>query len=195
MDTKQMYVCVLDEKGEVREHRNVDTRPDAFLKAIAPFSREDVVVAVECMFTWYSDCRSLPERGYPLRSGLCPLHESSPWRKGKERQDRFEEDCCFAQGGFPYPSVFEMGVLLPSTYLLSIIISWVVLESDCEGSGEGWDVLKWECETTRRHGSRMMRRKTVPPMNKHSAEESLPGISRTVSSEPCSACFRSRPLP
>jgi transposase len=28
------------------------TEPDAFLKAIAPF-REDIVVCVECMFTWY----------------------------------------------------------------------------------------------------------------------------------------------
>ena len=47
-----MYVCVLDEKGEIREHRNMNTNPESFLAAIAPF-REDVVVAVECMFTWY----------------------------------------------------------------------------------------------------------------------------------------------
>jgi transposase len=52
LHTKKMYICILDEKGGVREHRNVDTKPDAFLKVIAPF-REDVVVAVECMFTWY----------------------------------------------------------------------------------------------------------------------------------------------
>ena len=47
-----MYVCVLDEKGEIREHRNMNTNPESFLAAVAPV-REDVVVAVECMFTWY----------------------------------------------------------------------------------------------------------------------------------------------
>jgi len=52
LHTKKMYICVLDEKGETREHRNMDTDPDTFLKAIEPF-REDVVVAVECIFTWY----------------------------------------------------------------------------------------------------------------------------------------------
>ena len=49
---KKMYLCILDEKGDVRLHQNMDTDREVFLKAIAPF-REDVVVAVECMFTWY----------------------------------------------------------------------------------------------------------------------------------------------
>jgi len=47
-----MYVCILDEQGEIREHRNMDTDREVFLKTIAPF-REDIVVAVECMFAWY----------------------------------------------------------------------------------------------------------------------------------------------
>ncbi len=50
--TRKMYICILDEKGEIREHRNLKTDRDTFLKAIAPF-REDIVVAVECIFTWY----------------------------------------------------------------------------------------------------------------------------------------------
>jgi transposase len=33
-------------------HRNMPAGPDPFLKAIAP-SREDLVVCVECIFTWY----------------------------------------------------------------------------------------------------------------------------------------------
>ena len=52
LHTRKMYVCILDEKGEIREHRNMKTDRDAFLKAIAPY-REDIVVAVECIFTWY----------------------------------------------------------------------------------------------------------------------------------------------
>src|SRR5262249_8092617 len=47
-----MYVCILSQEGEVLLHRNMKTRPEMFLKAIAPY-REALVVCVECIFTWY----------------------------------------------------------------------------------------------------------------------------------------------
>jgi hypothetical protein len=47
-----MYVCLLSQDGEILLHRNMKTSPEMFLKAIAP-SSEDLVVAVECIFTWY----------------------------------------------------------------------------------------------------------------------------------------------
>jgi transposase len=47
-----MYVCILDPEGTVLLHRNMPCDPERFLFAIAPY-REDLVVAVECMFTWY----------------------------------------------------------------------------------------------------------------------------------------------
>ena len=47
-----MYVCILDATGQVLVHRNVDSTPAAFLATIAPY-RDDLVVAAECMFTWY----------------------------------------------------------------------------------------------------------------------------------------------
>ena len=47
-----MYLCILDSDGEVVLHRNVKSSPDAFLQAIGPY-RENLVVAVECIFTWY----------------------------------------------------------------------------------------------------------------------------------------------
>ena len=49
---KTMYLCVLNERGERVFHKNVRSRPDDFLRAVAPF-REGLVVAVECMFAWY----------------------------------------------------------------------------------------------------------------------------------------------
>ena len=52
LHTKKMYVCVLNDIGEIVAHKNLDTDPGAFLKLIAPY-REDIVVAAECMFTWY----------------------------------------------------------------------------------------------------------------------------------------------
>ncbi len=47
-----MYVCILSQAGEILLHRNMKTSPEMLLKAIAP-SREDLVVAVECVFPWY----------------------------------------------------------------------------------------------------------------------------------------------
>jgi len=52
LHTRWMYLCILNKEGEVLLHRNMKTDPAAFLKAIEPY-REDVVVAVECMFSWY----------------------------------------------------------------------------------------------------------------------------------------------
>jgi transposase len=47
-----MYVCILDAAGNVVVHKDMAAGPDAFLRVIAPY-RENVVVAVECIFTWY----------------------------------------------------------------------------------------------------------------------------------------------
>lgn len=52
LHARSMYLCILDTRGEVLLHRNYQTEPEAFLTAIAPY-REDLVVAVECIFTWY----------------------------------------------------------------------------------------------------------------------------------------------
>ena len=52
LHTRSMYLCILDRDGTVLLHRNLRANPDAFLKAVANY-REDLVVAVECMFTWY----------------------------------------------------------------------------------------------------------------------------------------------
>jgi transposase len=47
-----MYLCVLDAQGEILLHRNFKAEPEAFRQAVAPY-RDDLVVAVECIFTWY----------------------------------------------------------------------------------------------------------------------------------------------
>jgi Transposase len=52
LHAKAMYVCILDQQGTKLVHKNLPTTPEAFLRVIAPY-RDDLVVAVECMFTWY----------------------------------------------------------------------------------------------------------------------------------------------
>ena len=52
LHTRTMHLCVLDQAGRIQLHKNIRTRPEAFLKAVAPY-REGLVVACECVFCWY----------------------------------------------------------------------------------------------------------------------------------------------
>ena len=52
LHARTLYLCILDQKGKIVLHRDIKTDPDIFLKAIAAF-RDDIVIAVECIFTWY----------------------------------------------------------------------------------------------------------------------------------------------
>ncbi len=52
LHARKMYICILDSKGDVLLHRNMNTNREQFLHIIEPY-REDIAVAVECIFTWY----------------------------------------------------------------------------------------------------------------------------------------------
>src|SRR5260370_6685806 len=52
LHARTMYVCILDQAGETLLHRNMTATPEALLKAIAPY-HDQIVLAAECMFTWY----------------------------------------------------------------------------------------------------------------------------------------------
>src|SRR3989454_2225351 len=52
LHTRTMYVCILDAAGSVLVHQNLPAKPEALLAILAPY-REELVVAVECIFTWY----------------------------------------------------------------------------------------------------------------------------------------------
>lgn len=51
LHAKALYVCILDQSGTILVHKNLPTTPEAFLRILAP-SRDDLVVGVECIFTW-----------------------------------------------------------------------------------------------------------------------------------------------
>ena len=52
LHARTMYLCILSQSGEVVYHRDLRAEPEPFLTAIAPY-RDDIVVSVECIFTWY----------------------------------------------------------------------------------------------------------------------------------------------
>jgi transposase len=68
LHARTMYLCVLNQAGEILLHRNMKTSPETFLKAIAPY-REDLVVCVECLFTWYWLADLCAQEGIPFVLG------------------------------------------------------------------------------------------------------------------------------
>ncbi len=52
LHARTMYLCIIDQTGTVLVHRNLPTEREALVRAIEPY-REDLVIAVECIFTWY----------------------------------------------------------------------------------------------------------------------------------------------
>ena len=68
LHARSMYVCILSHDGEILLHRNMKAAPEAFLKAIAPY-RDGLVVAVECIFTWYWLADLCAQQGIPFVLG------------------------------------------------------------------------------------------------------------------------------
>jgi transposase len=82
-----MYVCILDQQGEIVLHRNLKASPDALLKAIAPY-RDDLVIAVECMFTWYWLADLCAQEGIPFVLGHALYMKAI--HGGKAKNDKID---------------------------------------------------------------------------------------------------------
>ena len=52
LHTRTMYVCILDQQGNKLQHKNLSCSPQNLHEVIKPFL-PNVVISVECMFTWY----------------------------------------------------------------------------------------------------------------------------------------------
>ena len=68
LHARTMYICILDQEGQVLLHRNLPCDRERFLRAIAPY-RDDLVVAVECIFSWYWLTDLCAQEGIPFVLG------------------------------------------------------------------------------------------------------------------------------
>ncbi len=91
LHTSMMYVCITDETGTILVHKNLRTNPDAFTRLIEPF-REDLDVAVECVFVWYWLADLCEQLGVTFVLASRAVHESDSRREGEKRSDRQRED-------------------------------------------------------------------------------------------------------
>jgi transposase len=86
-------------------HRNVKTTPEAFLDTVAPY-RDDLVVAVECMFTWYWLADLCAAQGIPFVLGHALAMKAI--HGGKAKNDKIDSHKI---------AVLLRGGLLPQSYV------------------------------------------------------------------------------
>jgi transposase len=87
LHARSMYVCILSHDGELLLHRNMKAAPEAFLKAVAPY-REGLVVAVECVFTWYWLADLCAHEGIPFVLGHALYMKAI--HGGKAKNDKID---------------------------------------------------------------------------------------------------------
>ena len=87
LHVKAMYLCILDSTGQVLLHKNFKTTPQAFLEAIGPF-RDDLVVAAECMVTWYWLADVCAAEGIPFVLGHALAMKAI--HGGKAKNDKLD---------------------------------------------------------------------------------------------------------
>jgi len=106
LHAKAMYVCLLDQSGTKLVHKNLPTTPEAFLRLIAPY-REDLVVGVECMFTWYWLAALCQQEGIAFVLG--PALYMKAIHGGKAKNDKIDAQkiAVLLRGGmFPLAYVY-----------------------------------------------------------------------------------------
>jgi transposase len=101
-----MYVCILNQAGETLLHRNMTATPEALLKAIAPY-REQIVLAAECMFTWYWLADLCAEHGIPFVLGHALYMKAIHGGKAKNDKIDAQKIAVLLRGGMlPQASVY-----------------------------------------------------------------------------------------
>src|SRR5919109_4324955 len=87
LHARTMYLCLLNQDGEIVLHRNMKAAPEPFLKAIAPY-QEDLVVCVECIFTWYWLADLCAREGIPFVLGHALYMKAI--HGGKAKNDKID---------------------------------------------------------------------------------------------------------
>jgi transposase len=105
LHARTMYVCILDQAGDTLLHRNMATTPEALLQAIAPY-REQIVVAAECMFTWYWLADLCADHGIPFVLGHALYMKAI--HGGKAKNDKIDAQKI---------AVLLRGGMLPQAYV------------------------------------------------------------------------------
>jgi transposase len=98
LHARSMYVCILSHDGEILLHRNMKAAPEPFLKAVAPY-RDGLVVAVECIFTWYWLADLCAQEGIPFVLGHALYMKAIHGGKAKNDKIDSQKIAALLRGG------------------------------------------------------------------------------------------------
>ena len=112
LHAKTMHICLVDQAGEVLVHRNLPTRPDRFLNAVAQYRQHDLVVGVECIFTGYRLADLGAEHQIPFVLGHALYMKAIHGGKAKNDKIDREKIVMLLRGGmlpqaYPYPKAMR----------------------------------------------------------------------------------------
>jgi transposase len=105
LHARTMSLCILNQDGEILVHRNMPAGPEPFLKAVTPY-REDLVVCVECIFTWYWLADLCAREGIPCVLGHALYMKAI--HGGKAKNDKIDAQKI---------AVLLRGGMLPQAYV------------------------------------------------------------------------------
>jgi transposase len=105
LHARTMDVCILDQASETLLHRHMQATPEALLKAIAPY-RDQIVIAAECMLTWYWLADVCAEHRIPFVLGHALYMKAI--HGGKAKDDKIDAHTI---------AVLLRGGMLPQAYV------------------------------------------------------------------------------
>ena len=105
LHARTMYLCILNQDGEILVHRNMPAGPEPFLKAVAPY-RTDLVVCVACIFPWYWLADLCAREGMPFVLGHALSMKAI--HGGKAKNDKIDAQKI---------AVLLRGGMLPQAYV------------------------------------------------------------------------------
>ena len=110
LHTKMMYVCILNNEGGICLHENIPTQPHRFLKLIGRY-RDDLIVGVECIFSWYWLADLCAEEDIPFILGHALYMKAIHGGKSKNDKIDSEKIAKLIRGGnFPLAHVYPQAM-------------------------------------------------------------------------------------
>jgi transposase len=110
LHARTLYVCILDSEGQVVYHQQIKAEPDALGRAISPFL-DDLVMAVECMFSWYWVADFCENRNIPFILGHALYMKAIHGGKAKnDKIDSYKIASLIRGGTFPVAFVYPAGM-------------------------------------------------------------------------------------
>jgi transposase len=101
LHARKMYVCIIDQKGKTRLHKNIPSEGEMFFELIFPFL-EDIIIGVECVFCWYWIADLCAQHRVPFVLGHALYMKAIHGSKTKnDKIDSFKIAALLRGGNFP----------------------------------------------------------------------------------------------